>query len=189
MAKKGRKSKTTDKFKFQFMDFYASHEPLYRPMPVPTRVMTNWILDQYGKDDTPENHRWARILCQYFLPSQKNFKEDKYGSLLESLRKKYKNHIIFATHSDFEYAGDLCRAIEKKLLEKGADELSFRDYEIVHKIRREIKKDLDEEERAGRQELQETIGEAGSWSEDQIEKGKERAKDLNLLDESEVSDK
>ena len=185
--KKDVNPKTTDQFQYDFLDYYASYEPLYRPMPVPTAVMTHWILKKYKKDDTPENHRWARILCQYFLPSQKNFKTDKHGNLLESLRQKYKNHIVFATRDDFNLAGDLLKKVEKKVAEN--KEVTFKDWEIVQRVRLDIRKYLDEEERAGRQELQETIGEAGSWSEDQIEKGKERAKDLNLLGESEVSDK
>ena len=184
MKKRGRKSKTTDQFQYDFLDYYASYEPLYRPMPVPTAVMTHWILKKYKKDDNPENHRWARILCQYFLPSQKNFRAEKHGNLLESLRQKYKNHVVFATRDDFNLAGDLLKKVEKKVAEN--KDVTFKDWEIVQRVRLDIRKYLDEEDRASRQELQETIGEAGSWSEEQIEKGKERAKDLNLLDESEV---
>ena len=81
-------------------------------------------------------------------------------------------------------AGDLLKKVEKKVAEN--KDVTFKDWEIVQRVRLDIRKYLDDEDRASRQELQETIGEAGSWSEEQIEKGKERAKDLNLLDESEV---
>ena len=179
MARRGRKFKSDEKFRHEFLDQYASHEPLYRPMPVHSRVMSYWVLDKYGMEDNTKNHKWARTHTQYFNPAMKSFKEEDYGTYLNTLRQKYKNHVVFATREDFNMAGDILKDVQKKLKER--KEVTHGDYAQVQRVRLEIQKYLDEKERTDRHDLQDTIGEAGTWTEDQIAKGKERAKELNLV--------
>lgn len=186
MAKKrGRRSKTTESFQFEFLDYYASQEGLYKPLLVPSRVMTFWILDKYGLDDNKTNHRWARVLCQYFNPSAKSFNSDKYLNVLNGYRQKYKNHTVYATRDDVDTIGQIIRDGAKQLAEHT---FSVDDLVKLQRVKLETQKYLDEKEREDRKELQETIGEAGTWTEEQIEKGKERAQALNLTSDDNLLD-
>ena len=53
--KRGRPTEKDEQFIEEFLEFYASREPYYRPETVPASVMINWVLEKKEKEDTPEN--------------------------------------------------------------------------------------------------------------------------------------
>ena len=177
---RGRKTIVDPDFIEEFFDFYASVEPHFRPLEVPTRVLTVWAkprMVEAGlmKGDEQDSQVLYRLLRQ-FLPDKKRFNAKKYGALLDAYREKYKRIAVFETRENLNLVGQLLRHMAEKLLKD--ENMTFADLEKVAKIHLETARHIQSEEREDRQEKLEVAKGDKSVSEKEIE---ESARLLNLL--------
>ena len=181
--REGRPSTTSREFKEEYIEQYAAYETLYSPYPVPSRTMGTWVLERERMADTPKNRAKIRDLVKTFHPGHKSFNEKKYAALLNTLREKYKNQIVYDLKSDSRLISQLVNHVYRKLIEGKSFKMA--EYTDLLKTQLEIQKYFDEKERLAKEHgLEENVpseenGEISSEDLDQLELA---AKDLGLLE-------
>ena len=177
---RGRKTIVDKDFIEEFLDFYASVEPHFRPLEVPTRVLTVWAKPRLVEvkllnEDEQDSQVLYRLIRQ-FLPDKKRFNEKKYGALLDAYREKYKRIAVFETRENLNLTGQVLRHMVDKLLKD--ENVTFADLEKISRIHLETARHIQSEEREDRQEKLEVAKSNKNVSEKEVE---ESARLLNLL--------
>ena len=143
-----------DDFIDQFLDYYASIEPYYKPKTVSSAIMITWVLEKQGKSEQEVSDRQLRFQAaqdiRQIMPGGKRYNAKKYESILDGHRQKYKNLVMFETNTNLSITGQLMKKIQQRLLEK--DDFTVQDLKDVAEVHVMIAKYVSEEKRASRQE-------------------------------------
>ena len=153
--KRGRPPIEDEHFIEEFLEFYASREPYYKPETVPASVMINWVLEKKEKEDTPENRKEVTAHTRQFMPGTERYNPEKY-SLLNAFRQKYSHITTFQTHENLSLTASLIPQVVQKLIENG--DFTIADLVALVRVNNETAKHIQSE---GREDRQEVVGAAG----------------------------